>query len=510
MTFFANSSNEDIQCTPNDEFSFSVITKIVADRPFNNSVFKATILKAWNPKGPVKTSFVENNVTAFIFSLKEFSIKIMENGPWSFRGFYVVTKLWDPNFSFNDLKSLVEGSASSSGGNRSLTTSCGLHNLIEVQVTRYHCSNQVPSGDNLALMEAMEMDLDEYYKKLESFWHQKSKLKWIRDGDANTKFFHMSSILHHRNNKICEVIPSNGVRTGEWKLVGEEFAKIHDRFKTFIWRILHKSFSTRAVLGRFIEPETPLCPFCHEDVETDLHLFLECRITRRLWWKSKWNFRPQILNLSSLHDWFCFSLDPKKSLFQSDLDRGEFFQFSVCLMDLVWKGRNRLIHNNECLQESVLLTQISKLTKDHLRAQTDMRVDLKMANFITAWQKPPYRWIKANFHSYFQNGSTQIACIFHNSDSSVLASLRIISNSLAQAEVETLLEMLKEADTRHIHRVICVSDCSPAVKMLLGPFEASNWDCRALSAHAKQILFRRPFWNINPVCFIQPMPWLKP
>ncbi|KAG8374862.1 hypothetical protein BUALT_Bualt10G0039700 [Buddleja alternifolia] len=467
MTSIVESPPEDIQCPPNDKPHFALITKIISDRPINISAFKSTMLKAWNPKGPVKTNNIETNVLSFVFALKEDQTEILQNGPWTFRGFHVVTKLWDPNSAFVDhnldsssfwiqvhnlpvscmslptaqiigneigrfvatdisheshrwrktlpnkainhkivlvdsnlkenpnpldenmpLSSLKNPeialalnaakysfwdsvteislsvdepwivisdfnsifspsekrggrpfSSSSHGSLQSVVDDIGLfdlgftgyqftwgnkrdglaniqqrldrglvnaawtitfhHSLIRhllliasdhsllllltepsfttgpkpfrfeetwlhedsvgeiirnawntkflgsphfkihskikktrgelkrwntnhfghlqtrIDLTKIFIENvqaQVPC-ENLALMEAMEVDLDDSYKKLESMWRQKSRLKWLRDGDANTKFFHLSSILHRRNNNICEITAPNGVRT---------------------------------------------------------------------------------------------------------------------------------------------------------------------------------------------------------------------------------------------------------------------------------------------------------
>lgn len=42
------------------------------------------------------------------------------------------------------------------------------------------------------------------------YWKQRSKIKWIKDGDAGTKLFHASATIKHRNNLIAQLQKGNG------------------------------------------------------------------------------------------------------------------------------------------------------------------------------------------------------------------------------------------------------------------------------------------------------------
>ncbi|XP_008221396.1 PREDICTED: uncharacterized protein LOC103321374 [Prunus mume] len=43
------------------------------------------------------------------------------------------------------------------------------------------------------------------------FWQQKSRVKWLQEGDRNTKFFHLSTIVRRRRNKIEKLKNNVGV-----------------------------------------------------------------------------------------------------------------------------------------------------------------------------------------------------------------------------------------------------------------------------------------------------------
>ena len=45
----------------------------------------------------------------------------------------------------------------------------------------------------------------------ESFWLQRSRLSWLRAGDANTKFFHQSTLYRRRRNKVIKINDGEGM-----------------------------------------------------------------------------------------------------------------------------------------------------------------------------------------------------------------------------------------------------------------------------------------------------------
>lgn len=50
--------------------------------------------------------------------------------------------------------------------------------------------------------ELLLKDFEEVLEQEEIIWFQKSREKWIAHGDRNTKFFHTSTIIRRRRNRI--------------------------------------------------------------------------------------------------------------------------------------------------------------------------------------------------------------------------------------------------------------------------------------------------------------------
>lgn len=52
------------------------------------------------------------------------------------------------------------------------------------------------------LERKLKKDLDLVLKQEESVWKQKSRVHWFSQRDGNTRFFHLSTIIRRRRNKI--------------------------------------------------------------------------------------------------------------------------------------------------------------------------------------------------------------------------------------------------------------------------------------------------------------------
>ncbi len=65
------------------------------------------------------------------------------------------------------------------------------------------------------------MELNEWLEWEEVKWRQKSRHLWLREGDRNSKFLHLSMVIRRRRNFIAEIQDNNGL----WLQSREEIEK---------------------------------------------------------------------------------------------------------------------------------------------------------------------------------------------------------------------------------------------------------------------------------------------
>ena len=59
--------------------------------------------------------------------------------------------------------------------------------------------------ENLELEASLNLELDEWLAREDLKWKQKSREIWIREGDRNTRFFHLSTLIRRMRNYIQEI-----------------------------------------------------------------------------------------------------------------------------------------------------------------------------------------------------------------------------------------------------------------------------------------------------------------
>jgi len=58
--------------------------------------------------------------------------------------------------------------------------------------------------------EVLKSKLDQLLDQQRTYWKQRGKIRWVKEGDAGTKLFHACATIKHRGNLIAQLQKSNG------------------------------------------------------------------------------------------------------------------------------------------------------------------------------------------------------------------------------------------------------------------------------------------------------------
>ncbi|XP_010675063.1 uncharacterized protein LOC104891112 [Beta vulgaris subsp. vulgaris] len=63
----------------------------------------------------------------------------------------------------------------------------------------------------IKLESKLRRELEDVLQEEETYWFQKSRITWLKDGDRNTRFFHLSTIVRNWRNKISAIKDDDGI-----------------------------------------------------------------------------------------------------------------------------------------------------------------------------------------------------------------------------------------------------------------------------------------------------------
>jgi hypothetical protein len=74
----------------------------------------------------------------------------------------------------------------------------------------------IQSGNNRVglkrLEQRLQRELNDILRKEELMWYQRSRAKWLQDGDRNTRYYHLKTVSRRRRNNIIMLKNDSGLK----------------------------------------------------------------------------------------------------------------------------------------------------------------------------------------------------------------------------------------------------------------------------------------------------------
>ena len=87
-----------------------------------------------------------------------------------------------------------------------------------------------PSSANLVMEASLSAKLNEWLEREELKWKQKSRELWLKDGDQNSNFFHLSTLVRRRRSQIADIKLEDGFWIHFRDQISDYFSKHFEEF----------------------------------------------------------------------------------------------------------------------------------------------------------------------------------------------------------------------------------------------------------------------------------------
>ncbi|PON84734.1 hypothetical protein TorRG33x02_194380 [Trema orientale] len=156
-----------------------------------------------------------------------------------------------------------------------------------------------------------------------------------------------------------------------------------------------------------------------------------------------------------------------------------FIIYASCLLDQVWKSRNKKIFDALPLN----LLEVNRAVNDCVAEFVATREQPRAVSLpCPTWLPPPEGWIKINMDVCVRSsGSITAALVRDHTGKIISASANRVNFTDAQVvEAASLLDGIRLALDQNYNYVVLEGDCSQVYQGFLGDMENIGWDVRSL------------------------------
>ncbi|XP_023912636.1 uncharacterized protein LOC112024225 [Quercus suber] len=296
------------------------------------------------------------------------------------------------------------------------------------------------------------------------------KLIWIPESKG---CFSVKSAYHTIRTLSNPPHPTDTDWKKLWKL------KMPEKTKMFLWRLAVNTLPTRDNLSRRFQIVDTSCLFCKENIETPIHLFLNCNASRAFWFSACWGFRPEQITISNTEDIIKLVLHPPE-LLNSESDQGMVSLNMALILEEIWQSRNRVLHH--AIRWDILDSIRTVQTRFQVCSSSLFSPTSPLTHPIQQhWTPPPAGWIKINVDAAVSSNLASIAVFARNHlGTPIKAWARTIRISTPlQAETKALLWAIQLARIEKWSHVLFEGDAKQCFDAINAPDSQVPWAIHA-------------------------------
>ncbi|OVA10490.1 Reverse transcriptase zinc-binding domain [Macleaya cordata] len=273
--------------------------------------------------------------------------------------------------------------------------------------------------------------------------------------------------------------------------------KIPYRVQLFVLKAAVNAIPVREILSQRIHLESVLCPFCQDQPESIMHIFLQCPCTRRVWNISNLYSYVNLFNGTDIRDWLRFWLGCHP--YSSTEEKVQKFPLIACIMWSIWVGRNNLIHNARTDSHETILNRAMHLFPNKNPQRDSITQATPAGNRTLSWSPPPPGWTKFNTDGAWDHisnkGGAGLVVRNHAANFLYAAASHSCFISAEEAEIRGIWLAVKKAWEMNYKKVLIESDVEVVIDQINAGNFAGTWSTDALLQDIKN--WKSNFENIS-------------
>jgi hypothetical protein len=141
---------------------------------------------------------------------------------------------------------------------------------IQIQIRNHGLTEDLKARENL-----LKQQLEERRSQEEVLWRQKYRIKWLQEGERNTKFFHHVTIQRRHSNRITHLVTEQGQTLHKHEYIEQELVSYYQDFLSEppIYRTPHIEKVTQNIPSLITREKNEALsrPITIEEVDSALH-----------------------------------------------------------------------------------------------------------------------------------------------------------------------------------------------------------------------------------------------